>query len=268
MGKRGVKKSIKIATTIFIIPHYDDELGIFNQIVFHKQKGQMIVIIYLTSSDKLGQANSHREELSIKVLRELGLDESDKIYFLGRNLQVPDLKLADYIEPVYEECLNIVRSYKNVCRIYTTTYEGGHPDHDASHLITTAISKKLNLLKKAFQFPMYSGERLWLSFFRLFAPLSANGFVHSEEIEKSNRILFIKLFLSYFSQQPKTILGLCVPFIYHILFIKKQYFQKISVARVNTPPHGGLLLYERRGMGTYSDYYMKVSPFILKNLKS
>ena len=60
------RKIIKIATTIFIIPHYDDELGIFNQIMLHKQQGQKIVVIYLTSSDKREKEIYEEKNLALK----------------------------------------------------------------------------------------------------------------------------------------------------------------------------------------------------------
>lgn len=261
-----VKKLAKISSVIFIIPHYDDELGVFNQIMLHKLRGHQVIIIYLTSSNKLGKTQKKREDASLFVLEKLGVNAGDQIIFLGGELKIPDLKLIENLDAVFAECLKRLSSFKNIIKMYTTAYEGGHPDHDCSFLLTITICRKLNILEKAYQFPMYSGKNLPGSFFRLFVPLSENGKIYSENISMYNRFLYIKLFFSYFIQQPKTILGLSLHFAFHILLKKRQIYQKASLDRVWHKPHKGFLLYERRRMLRYDRFKETSKIFLNRHL--
>ena len=81
MSNQNLKKLTKISSVIFIIPHYDDELGVFNQIMLHKLRGHQVIIIYLTSSNKLGKTEKKREKSSLFVLQKLGVNAGDQIIF-------------------------------------------------------------------------------------------------------------------------------------------------------------------------------------------
>lgn len=253
------------STAVFILAHYDDEFGIYNQIEYHASKGDEIKIIYLTSSHLDNERDVTRENESIKALKKIGVVNKKDIYFLGRELEVPDLKLHLHLQPVFERLLRLLNSFKNIKRIYTLSYEGGHPDHDSAHVISVIIGNELNILNNTFQFPLYSGKNLVGSFFRLFSPLKENGEVLYKKIKFFNRFLYIRLFLSYLSQ-PKTIIGLFPFYLLHILFIGKQVLQKVTVSRIYEKPHEGNLLYQRRGMADHNCVRKELDKLISKNL--
>jgi hypothetical protein len=248
-------------TAVFFLAHYDDEFGVFHQIKHHLKNNDRAVIIYLTSSHLLGETDFTREDESLRSLNSIGLTNKDDVFFIGREVCIPDLKLHENLRSAYQSSYKIIQELDNVKYIYTLSFEGGHPDHDATYLISVALSKKLNLLNNSYQFTLYSGKKLYASFFRLFSPIKENGEVLSSPVSIREGFEYFKLFLNYRSQ-PKTLLGLAPFFFFHILFVKKQYLQKISLHRIYQRPHEGKLLYERRGMCDYNEFRSAANLFI------
>ena len=244
---------------IFILSHYDDEFGIFNQIKYHKICNDDVIVIYLTSSSLDGEDNILRRNKTIKILNFLGITDIKDIFLIGGDNKIPDLKLHLNLEIALKEVTNIIDNFKEIKAIYTLSYEGGHPDHDSTFLISSIIYKKFLKIKKLYQFPLYSGRGLSHSFFRLFSPIRENGEVIKIKITFKNRLLFLMLFYSYIKVQPKAIIGLSFFYSLHIIFLRTQILQKtISFNLVYRKPHHGDLLYERRGMATYQEYRKNV----------
>ena len=247
--------------------HYDDEMGVFSLIEHHKSRGQRVAIIYLTSSDAAGGKNHCRKTVTRKALYSIGLDRHDLLYFVGEELKIPDLQLHHFMNPAFKKSLNIIEKIEKIDSIYTHAYEGGHPDHDASHVVTLAVAKELNLIKKCFQFPLYSGKNLPLSFFRFFLPLKENGTTILNVKKKRNFYIHLEIFLSFFWVQPKTISGLFLPFLVHTIFDQYQVLQGVNFKRIFERPHRGSLLYERRTKTSFKCFYKNVIKFFPHSLR-
>lgn len=248
--------------TLFLLAHYDDEIGIFNQIKKHLEVDQdEVIIFYLTSSHSKGYENSIRKKISIKILMQLGVKRKN-IFHIGTDLEIPDIKLHKNMRKVlnrlYQDCFE----YKNINKIYTHSYEGGHPDHDAANIIVRILTTNLNITKNTFQFPLYSGKKLWWIFFKLFDAISENGESKNIKISNKNSFLFIRLFFSYFTVAPKTILGLSLPYIFHMVVYKTQVLQICTNIVPSAKPHSGKLLYEKRKMETYESFEKQKEIFL------
>ena len=91
-----------------------------------------------------------------------------KIFFtLEKTIYVKDLQLHKKIDLVFKKLHNTFMNI-NLDQLIIHSWEGGHPDHDTSHVIGFKLAKKLDLLDRTFQFPLYSGNKLYWFFFRLF----------------------------------------------------------------------------------------------------
>ncbi|MDC1133286.1 PIG-L family deacetylase [Alphaproteobacteria bacterium] len=256
-----IRKMSKLSKVLFLFSHHDDEFGVFFLIEDFIFQGLEVHIVYLTSSHIDGLPCSRREKESIKVLKSLGVYEKN-IHYIGKNNKVKDLKLHLYMDLLFKEMLKLFKNNK-IEKIIVHCWEGGHPDHDTSHILGVYLAKKLNILKDLYQFPLYSGRGLIWSFFRLFDTFPLNGTVYEYKIPLIKRIRYLGLVL-HFKSQIKTFIGLYPVYLYHMLIYGKQYVQNVSATNLSSRPHKGPLLYERRKMGNYDFIREKYCEFINK----
>ena len=246
--------------SVFLLAHYDDEFGIYQEIKDHVIKNMPLHIVYTTSASKDGRGNPKRENESKIALKKLGVNIEKDISFVGKDLFIPDLQLKNNFIPIFKELDKILSDLGEINKIYTLSYEGGHPDHDGINFICSRLVQKYNIENKAWVFPLYSGPGLFGSFFYLFRPLSSNGEVIRKKISWRNSLKFCWLMLGYKSQV-KTLIGLFPFYVFHMIFKRSQILQKLNIERVKERPHAGKLLYERRNMDDYEKIRNKMNFF-------
>ena len=134
---------------VFLLPHQDDEIGVFEIIRRVKEK-KNITIIYLTK-DILNKRNNE----SKKVLKKFQISER-QIIFLGDTLNVEDQKIIDNLNKIYSNLLKILKKFKDF-EVFTPTWEGGHHDHDATFIVGIKLKYKMKVLHK--HFPLYSKKK-------------------------------------------------------------------------------------------------------------
>src|SRR3569833_3100045 len=231
---------------LFLFAHQDDEFAAYNLIDSAGKRGEQVICVYLTNgagNPKVLSEMRNRESLS--VLKKLGVAQS-QIYFLGDHHYLMDGKLYENFESARQAVADIFKSLPPVQTLYFPAWEGGHQDHDITHLIGIWLGVSLNLLSRSFQFPLYHGYRRVSSFFQVMAPLPFNGAAQRIDIAYADRVRYVWYCLMYRSQW-RSWVGL-FPFVaFHYLFVGKQYVQNVSLHRIHEPPHAGELLYERRG---------------------
>lgn len=240
-----IKMSQHCLINVFLMAHQDDEFGVFWEIHNLISKHEKVIVVYLTSGSLTGKLNERRNGESIKVLKTLGVSENN-VYFLGSDLQIPDGALIEHAQQAYRALKLLIDKIGNPQRFYVLAWEGGHQDHDAAHILGALMAKQYGVVDQSYQFPLYTGEKLPFSFFKLFSPLKENGSVIRHIIPWRLRVQFIK-YCFYYQSQKKAWLGLFPFFLFHYLFSGSQYLQKITLDRIFQSPHSGRLLYERRG---------------------
>lgn len=252
-------------STVFLFPHQDDELGCFFEIQKENKLGNNVIIFFLTSGTHNGKISYRRNLESTNVLSCLGCKKK-KIFFINNNIKSQDGKLIENIEIVHNIIYKKLKKINNLSRLYFPAWEGGHQDHDASHLIGVSLAKKFKIIKNSYQFPLYTGIGLCGSFFKLFNPIYRNGRPIAFNIPWNKRIKYLRLALNYPSQF-KSFIGIFPFFLFHYFFFGTQVLQPISIHRVKSRPHQGKLLYERRYNFCYK-YFKKLSTdFIKKYIK-
>ena len=132
---------------VFLLPHQDDEIGVFEIIRRVKEK-KKIIIIYLTK-DILNKRNKE----SKKVLKRFQISER-QIIFLGDKLNVEDQKIIDSLNKIYSNLLKILKNVKDF-ELFTPTWEGGHHDHDATFIIGTKLKYKMTITRNMLIRPSY-----------------------------------------------------------------------------------------------------------------
>lgn len=245
---------------LFIFAHQDDEFGVFHEIKSLLRKKEEIFIVYLTSGTLDGSRSILRNAESMEVLASLGVDRKNVI-FLGGEHAIPDGRLSCHIERAFHLLWNVVSDKGMFSKIYTLAWEGGHQDHDAAHLISLAVAKKVTSIENCYQIPLYTGMNTVWKFFRLFVPNTLNGEPVLSKIPMKERIQFLKYIFAYKSQA-KTWIALLPFLLLHYFFYGTQVLQKTSLSRLLQKPHAGVMLYERRGFYTYDAFQADITSFI------
>lgn len=235
------------AASLFLFAHQDDEFGAFAAIAAAAVRGP-VTCVYLTDGAAGGDPE-RRDAESRAVLARLGVPATN-VHCVGRARGIADGRLVDNLDRVAA----VVGEHLDgapTAQVYVAAWEGGHPDHDGLHAVTTVLLQRRGRLADGRQFPLYHGHRRRGPFFRVLSPLAANGPVTSHRLPLGARLRQLRLCLSYPSQA-KTWCGL-FPFVAtRILFAGNQALQPLSLARLDERPHDGPLYYERRGFATFA----------------
>ena len=227
---------------LFLFAHQDDEFGVFHLIEACRRDGVRPICVYFTRGNI--RFGLKRRAESMQVLSKLGVQDED-ILFIGDELAIDDATLPASLNRASAWLADWLTSFKVIKNIYVLAWEGGHHDHDALHAITLQSAEALGLLSRVRQFPLYNRYRCPGPFFRVLAPLAANGPVDSHKIPLKRRMAYIGLCLSYPTQW-KTWIGLFPFVVLHYALRGDQTSQPVSLTRLAERPHEGTLYYEHR----------------------
>ncbi|MCB1707909.1 MAG: PIG-L family deacetylase [Halioglobus sp.] len=230
---------------LFLFAHQDDEYGVYPVLEQLVSQGEAISVSYLTSGTLDGQRSDRRNRESTGVLARLGI-ANRHIHFLGAELGFPDGKLLQHLEPAARAVLSLFDNGNAPTRIFTPAWEGGHQDHDATYIIACYLAQRFSCLNTSRQFPLYHGHGLPGSLWHTFSPLAENGPVESHQISWRQRLRYLHLCLLYRSQW-LTWMGLYPMYALNLVTRGRQYLQPLRPERLNSRPHPGPCLYERRG---------------------
>lgn len=249
-------------TVAFVLAHPDDEFACSMWLRSLAAAGHRIVVVYLTDGGFGGQATERRERESVGVLRGLGVAAHD-IAFLGRAHAWPDGALHTRMDAAADRLTAWLDGVGPVATLVMPAWEGGHQDHDATHLVARAASARLGI-RDLWQIPLYTGAGLGGPFFRVLHTLAENGPVEPYRAPWPERLHALALCLCYTSQW-KTWVGL-LPFLaWHLVTAGTFPRQRIPRGRLRSPPHEGAPLYERRGFLAYADFRAEADRFISLN---
>ena len=248
---------------IFNFAHQDDECGVFQLICNEINSGNIVYCFYFTSGTFDGSNSAQRNQESVDVLLKLGV-QKEKIYFPGSEYSIPDGKLIQKIDFIFQYLSKLLAAVAKPCKLYVPAWEGGHPDHDALHAASVLAAKNNNLLKSTFQFPLYNNYRCVGPLFRVLSPLKENGKVYKVRIVFLDRFRFMRYCLSYPSQIYSWI-GLFPFFFINYIFSGSQSWQAVSMERLLQAPHEGILYFVRRKFCGKEYFYLKLNEFLVNN---
>lgn len=249
--------------SIFIFAHPDDEFGCYEVIRREVLAGRDVGCFYLTDGGFGGQSIERRERETQRVLARLGVSV-DRICFLGAQQGIPDGLLASHLLQSATSLLGATVNPEKAASIFVPAWEGGHPDHDSTHVIGCVLANYLNVHDNIWQFPLYHGKGLRGSFFRVLNPLVENGPPRALNVSIFHRLLYLRLCLSYPSQW-KSWIGLFPLVASKLGFGGRYYLQRVTLPRDVRRPHAGPLLYERRSMARYEEIEGLLKRFLSEN---
>src|SRR6185436_745815 len=165
-----------------------------------------------------------RNRESIKALRTLGVTD---VRFLGDDID--DGFLVEQLGEAYQRLSAIDADV-----VYCLAFEGGHQDHDASHLAAAVLAARRNV--PCYELSLYRSTR---HFFRVF-----DGTGERRRITLSESARALRLVACYPSQW-RTFVGLFPEAFLKLVILRRETVRRVDVAKL-TRPHDGPLLYERR----------------------
>jgi LmbE family N-acetylglucosaminyl deacetylase len=226
---------------LVLMAHPDDEFAIFPWITRALAQGARVECVWLTDGGYGGQDIEPRLRESRQVLSELGV-AADAMHFLAEVEAIPDGRLHEQVGRAVE-LVSPLAARLGSFEILMPAWEGGHQDHDATHLAGLALAARHAV--DAWEFSLYHGEGTLGSFFRVLAPIPRAGQMESLSLDWRERLACVRRCLAYRSQW-KSFVGL-LPF-YALRMLDRQAFKRrrAEFALTARPPHAGKLLYERR----------------------
>lgn len=232
-----------------LFAHPDDEFAVFPWLRQARAADARVSCAWTTDGGWGGQDIRVRRQESQRVLTALGLDDSE-LLFLGERWEVADGTLHRQLTEVTEKMAGLPQAME-ATELWLPAWEGGHPDHDATHLAGLDLARRTGA--STCQFALYHGRGLPGPLFRVLSPLPENGPGRALPVSMGERFRCIARCLHYRSQW-KSFAGL-LPF-YALSMLRRQPFvlQQVDVTRTMQRPHPGPLLYERRNDLSWEEF--------------
>ena len=236
---------------LFVVAHQDDEIFMSTRLAWHVRQGHRVLFACLTDGATRGVRSGQRNAESTRMLTGLGLQSSD-LFFVGCSRAILDRGLHRHFGDALEGLRGAFRSVE-IDRIFTTAYEGGHPDHDAAYVIALTFARERGIVANTFQMPLYNGFRTRWRFFRVGNPLPANGPVETRSLE-GERVWSHAALCRHYPSQRIPLAGLFPERFVRLCLLRREIVQPVDPARLRGRPHDGPLLYERRGGPTFDEF--------------
>jgi len=249
-------------SVLFVFAHQDDEVAVSPLVAREVRRGARVVCAFMTDGGKTTPP-AVRDRESRAVLQELGVASGD-IHFIGSASAIRDQALIEHLQRAYDALVDAVGAI-SFQRVVTLAWEGGHPDHDAAHLIAIAYAKQHHIARLE-QFSLYHGRGVPGPFFRTLSPLTDRD-VRVTRLGWAEGLRAAALWFRYPSQVGSWLVLFPETF-REFAVMRQQRLQAVDVAAIERRPHEGRLLYERRYGLTHEDFRTRAQSFIDAMIRS
>ncbi|MDH4023410.1 MAG: PIG-L family deacetylase [Gammaproteobacteria bacterium] len=258
LGGRGV--------VLVLLAHQDDEVAFSPIIALVRAQGRPLRVVYLTNGGARSQTPARRAAESERALAALGVPRSE-IRFLGTDLSIPDGELFRHFPSSYSALLDDCRDIHDLGAVLTLAWEGGHPDHDATHVLAMKLARERGADDRTWQVPFYRAADRGVPFFSMFAPLTCNGPVQELPAAHQDALLRAAM-MRYYRSQWRTFAGLGPAILWHALIGTPARIQKVQVRRTLGRPTAGPLLYERRNRISFAEFAEHANSFLEQSVSA
>jgi hypothetical protein len=226
---------------LFIFAHQDDEIGAAASLIRELRDGHRVCCAFLTDGAATVGADV-RDAESAAFLARLGVRPASIAFVADNRGRVRDGELCNNL-PRAERALRAWLDDRAVLptRIYSLDWEGGHVDHDATHLIALSIAQRVDC--PLLVYSLYNAYGRPGRFFRVC------DFVPSATAEQQFRIAWrdvrtIVCAPFAFPSQGRTWMALGAGFIARTFIRRTERIRSAVVGRIADVPHPGPPLYE------------------------
>jgi LmbE family N-acetylglucosaminyl deacetylase len=230
-----------------------------SRIAFETDRGSLVYCVFLTDGTAGNVAADIRNRESIAVLTHLGVDAS-RILFIGSEIPIRDGTLVDHLDLALEQIESRMKGIE-VSSIYCLAWEGGHQDHDASHLIAAAFAQRRGMIDRCFEMPLYHGAGTVGPLFRVFSPTGKRKEWDGRRLKFGEGLRLSLLAWRYRSQRSSW-LGLFPEAFLKLAILRRELVRRVDPSRFRERPHSGPLLYERRFRFPHERFARAAAAFI------
>jgi LmbE family N-acetylglucosaminyl deacetylase len=230
---------------IFLLAHPDDDIFVRPVIRGSLRVSRRVVVIYLTNGAAGGRfAPSRRRQEALVALRSAGVRDDD-IHFTGIVGDVPDGGLFDHLATSLDSILAALQGLCLPSRVISHAWEGGHPDHDAAHLLAIATARRLDCLSDSLAFPSYRTPDVWPLPFAVCKPLRMNGQRCDQRLSLVESLETLAA-LRHYRSQWVTFLGLGPGLAWQYCVCRSVPLQQLGMSSAPQRPTAKPLLAEKR----------------------
>jgi LmbE family N-acetylglucosaminyl deacetylase len=236
-----------------VFAHQDDEYAAVPWLLEECAEGSDIACLYLTDGARRATAEQ-RDAETRDVLNALGIGEGSIVNLTVGGKRISDGRLPERSLDALTALETWIEQGKFVPRrIYAPSYEGGHPDHDAAHLIAAALATKLGIAGDAWHVSLYNAYGCPRPFYSTMRQLP--GSAPQRVAAMAARLRWSTAWLCFrYRSQLRTWLGLFPGAFYARVIARNERAVRFDLARLTARPHAGELLYERMFGTTYAQF--------------
>ena len=250
-----------VRSVLVLLAHHDDEYFCTARLRREVAHGSAVHVAYTTYGSGYGTQPEVREAESRRVFLHIGIPE-EQVREIGRELGVFDGHAVEHLQ-VLHDTVPQVYAGERFERIITLAWEGGHPDHDATHLIAVRLAADWGITAELHEIPTYTGEGAPGALFRVnwFRP-GRSGRVPEGLGWRARFQAF--LLARHYRSQWRSFLGLLPEAAIRMLLQGRQELRRVAPGEVDhrVPPHPGGLFYERRFGMRFERFLEHARPFL------
>jgi LmbE family N-acetylglucosaminyl deacetylase len=239
-----------------LLAHPDDDLFLRPLLLDERVEH---LVVYLTNGRVPGPTTpEQRQQEAHAALAEMGVD---RIAWLGVEEDIDVYALIHQLEKAYSGLLSIVERVARIRRVVTHAWEGGHPDHDAAHILAQALARRAGVERESVTLPYYRASTSGLAPFVVMATLPGNGTVHRRKLSWKEAWSII-WGMRWYPSQTIPLLGLGPGAVFKSLAGRALQLQALSASAAPERPHEGKMLYEKRNGITYGEVRRRCDAFL------
>lgn len=244
---------------LFVFAHQDDEMAAASRIAFELARGATVYCAFLTDGGGGKASPQTRNHETTTVLTLLGIPKPH-ILFIGSDFGIRDGVLVEHLDLALER-LEAALTGIELGTIYCLAWEGGHQDHDASHLVAVAFARRRAILDRCFELPLYRGATT----FRVLAPLAGSTQWERRRLTFREGLRY-SLLARHYPSQRKSWLGLFPELFLKVAILRRETLRPVDASRLRMRPHAGRLLYEWRFKFPHERFASAASGFVEEHL--
>jgi len=241
---------------LFLLAHADDEFFFAPRIRQLVAVGRPVYCVYATDGAGRGTDPAVRQRESARALAQLGVPETHQ-FCLGVAHGIPDGQAHRAVTRLAAIVEEFARA-RPLAEIYVPAWEGGHADHDATHLVGVALARALGV-PRVWECPSYHAcSRL---------PFRVMHFIPRVEPAEMQRLtlaegLFLFGLIGSYRSQWRTWLGLGPEAFWRLVVQRRHPCRRVAGIDYTQPPHAGPLLYETRFGVSFAEFRAATAEFV------